>query len=393
MVWLLALMACENVFSETAGSSCSTQDIVAAMQPFPAKATDAVESLFAFEDGSHPAFTPNSTQPLVDFVCDASLTDSGWELPKRHGAAGAAYVVRVGVPLVQYLALNFHPGIPDYAVFPASLRYSACSDRNEMQRAYSCIGSGPTGTQEYATSRMTGMEEITPNPESGSYFSYTNSRTFVRCKVANRDVLFSCSDTLAPSTFSCRGVPVGLPDKTLFYYSGRPGVNLTGMTWMLSQIIRSTTLSVYVALNSNETAVATFAWLNAGWRGVNVTRASHILNSQKSTLDFSRRIAQHPDISAPLIAAIVDGVNGMTPVAIKADYERYLAYVRIMRDRERTGFFCGNSLLRELYDPTENQSVPLIYQRALIIQERVRTVLGIPTWSIDNTTRVSNSKI
>ncbi|MEI6563541.1 MAG: hypothetical protein WCO42_04440 [bacterium] len=378
------ILACTDAFSEVILSPASSREIVATMQPFPSKARGAVEALLDFADGTKPAFTPCSTQPLVDFVSAACVTDSGWKLFDRNGAAGAAYVVTVRTPLDRYLALNFHPGIPDYAVFPASLRYSACLNNNEMKRAYACIGTGPTGTQVYVTGRMTGVEEITPNPESGSYFSYTNSRTFVRCQVADRDVLFSCSDTLAPSTYSLRGVPVGPLDQALFYYSGKPGLNLSGMTWMLSQITRSTTLSVYVALNSNETAVATFAWLNAGWQGLNVTRASHILNSQRNTLDFSRRIAQHPAVSAPIIAAIVDTVNGMTPAAIHADYGKYLAYVgRIRRDQERKGLFSCNSLLHELYDPKASQAIPQTHMRALIIQERLRTILGIPTWSID----------
>jgi len=361
----------------------SSRDIVAAMQAFPATATNAVDALFGFADGSRPSFTPDLTESLVEFVCKASAADSGWELPERHGAAGAAYVVKVRVPLERYLALNFNSRIPDYVVFPSSLRYSECLNSNEMQCAYDCIEAGPTGTQEYVTSRMSGMEEITPNPESGSYFSYTNSRTFLRCKVANRDVLFSCADTLGPSTFSSRGIPVGSPDQALFYYSGKPGLNLPGMTWILSQITRSTTLSVYITLNSNETAVATFAWLNAGWKGMNLARACHILNSQKSTLDCSRRIAQHPDVTAPRIAAIVDGVSGLLPEVVNAEYGKYLAYVKKQRDEEKAGLFCRDLPLHQLFDPQAKQVIPLTHQRALIIQERVRTLLGKPTWSLN----------
>ncbi len=355
-------------------------DIVASMRPFPPEAKAAVDALFAFAADSGTPFTPDKAKPLVDFVRSASVTDSGWELPERDGAEGAAYVVKIGVPLAQYLNLNFNPGIPDYAVFPASLRYSACLDSNEMRRAYACIETGPTGTQAYASARLTGMEEITPNPESGSYFSYTNSRVFLRCKVEDRDVLFSCSETAAPSTYSLRGVPIGPPGEALFYYSEKPGLNLRGMTWMLSQIKRSTTLSVYVALSSNETAVTTFAWLKAGWKGINVTRSSHILNSQINTLDFSRRIAQDPRVSAPQLAAIVDTVNGLLPAAIDADYEKYLAYVRRWRDNGGKGGGT-DSLLQDLYDAKTTQSIPLSYRRALVVQERVRALMGSSTWS------------
>ena len=361
-------------------SAATSEDIVAGMRPLPEATRGALDTLFTFTRTPQCAFSPESVKPLVAFIRQACVTDSGWELPKREGAAGSAYIVKVSTSLPQYLALNFHPGIPDYAVFPAALRYSTCVNSHEMQQAYDCIGAGLTGALPYVSARMTGMEEITPNPESGCYFSYTNSRVFLRCKVDNQDVLFSCAETLAPSTFSNRGVPVGPLPQALFYYSEKPGLNLTGMTWMLSQIIRSQTLSVYIAVNSNETAVATFAWLNAGWKGMNVTRATHILNTQITTLNFSRRIAQHPKVSAPAIAALVADVMAMSPTDVDADYTKYLTYVRTWRDKKNSEFYYS-SLLKDLYDPKTTQAMPLSHRRALLVQERIRTLMDSPSWS------------
>lgn len=375
---ILALATGAGIAEEPADSR-APDDL--ALRPFPPEAQGSVDALFAFASGSSATFSPAQTEPLVAFVRDASATDSGWELPERAGAAGAAYIVKVKVPLQQYLDFTFHPGIPDYAFFPATLRYSACLSTGDMESAYARIVAGPTGAQEYATGQMTGMEEITPNPESGGYFSYTNGRTFLRCRVAGRDVLFSCAETLAPSSFSSRGVLVGPLDQALFYYSARPGLNLPGMTWVLSQINRSTTLSVCTAISSNETAVATFAWLKAGWKGMNLTRAHHILNSQRHTLDFSRRIVERPGVTAPVIASLVDTVNGMADTAVNAEYEQYLTYVRTWRDNEQKGRFARSTLLQDLYDAEATQALPMPYRRALLVQERVRTLLGIPTWS------------
>lgn len=376
-------------FAACSGESLHTsQSVIDAMRLLPEEAKEPVNVLLAFASTPRTNFTPCTVKALVDFICKASVTDSGWELPQRNGAAGSAYIVTVKVPLTHYLALNFHPGIPDYAVFPASLRYSGSLNSNDMQKAYACIATGPTGALQYVTAPMTGMEEITPNPESGCYFSYTNSRVFIRCKVDNRDVLFSCSETLSPSTFSNRGVTIGPLEQALFYYSEKPGMNLTGLTWMLSQIRHSTTLSVYIALNSNETAVATFAWLNAGWKGLNVTRTTHILNSQINTLDCSRRIAQHPNVTAPLIASIVATVDAMSPAAVDIDYERYLAYVRMMRDGKDPSFSNG-ALLKNLYDPQATQAIPLIHRRALLVQERIRTLMNTPTWSKGETGKLA----
>ncbi len=371
---------CDSV-TAVADPAVASRAIVASMQPIPEETLKPMEVLFTFAADPTSTFHPRAVKPLVDFLKKACVADSGWKLPDRDGAEGSAYVVKMKVPLSQYLALNFHPGIPDYAVFQSSLRYSACLDSNEMQRAYACIETGPTGVQDYVFARMTGMEEITPNPESGSYFSYTNSRVFVRCKVDGRDVVFSLAETIEPSTLSLRGVPVGPQGQALFFYSGKPGLNMRGMTWMLSQIRRSTTLSICVALGSNETAVTTFAWLDAGWKGMNVTRSEHILNSQINTLEFARRIVQDPHISAPLIASLVDAVNGMSPSDVDADYEKYLSYIRIWRDQGRQKSYTHVQLLRDLYDQAIARSVPLPHRRALLVQERIRAWMGIPSWS------------
>ncbi len=378
--FLLLLIAFPAYGAEATNSVLSPKDIQEAMRPFPAEASASLNTAVTFSTTAQEGFAPDTLKALVEFVRTACAADSGWELPKRDGAAGSAYIVKVKVPLAQYLALNFHPGIPDYAVFSAALRYSTCLNSNDMQNAYSCIESGPSGTLQYVTAKMTGTEEITPNPESGCYFSYTNTRVFVRCKVEDQDVVFSCAETLGPSTFSNRGVPVGPLQQALFYYSEKPGLNLTGMTWLLSQITRSTTLSLYISLNSNETAVATFAWLNAGWKGLNVTRASHILNTQITTLDYSRRIAQHPKVSAPVLAAIVTAVESLSPADVDKDYEKYLAYVRMWRDNKNPGF-CYSSLLKNLYDQKATETISTPHRRALLVQERVRSLMDMPTWS------------
>ena len=123
-------------------------EINAQMRPFPAAAWASVDRLFSFvATPLQQPFNPTEATALVDFVTQACGADSGWKLPPLASAEGAAYVVTIAAPLQHYLDLNFNPGIPDFAVFPASLRYSACMDRKAMQQAYACIGMGPTGAQ------------------------------------------------------------------------------------------------------------------------------------------------------------------------------------------------------------------------------------------------------
>ena len=365
----------------TADHTSSTRDIVENMRPLPADAQCSLEVLYTAMMSGERRPSPRSGQALVNFVRRVCAEDSGWKLDPREGAEGAAYVVRIESSFPRFLALNLDPDIPDYAIFPSSLRYSSCLDTQALSAVYACISRGPTGEGTCVSGRLTGTEEITPNPESGSYYSYTNTRAYARYSRDGCDVLLSCSELTGPSSFSSRGVPVGPADNALFYYSGKPGLNLPGMTWIKSQITRSSTLSLYCSLGSNETVAASFAWLNAGWKGMNVIRARHILNSQINTLDFTRRIAEHPAAAPERLAEILAAVNGMSAPEMDARYRRYLDYVQSWRDGSDRNYAGVGKLLRALYDPTAAATLPPAYRRALIAQEEIRALLGQATWS------------
>jgi hypothetical protein len=70
----------------------------------------------------------------------------------------------------------------------------------------------------------------------------------------------------------------------------------------------------------------------------------------------------------------------MSGADVDIDYGRYLSYVRMWRDTKQKPS-CYSSLLKNLYDEKAAETIPLSHRRALLVQERVRSLMGVPTWS------------
>ena len=103
----------------------------------------------------------------------------------------------------------------------------------------------------------------------------------------------------------------------------------------------------------------------------------HISGGSKLTLRRVHRIVQGLTEQLDVDANVKFGVR-----TVDADYEKYLAYVRRWRDGD-TSDSQHNPLLQSLYDQKATQSIPLSHRRALLVQERMRTLMGISTWSAE----------
>ena len=392
---LQALMAAATL-AAAAGGSCAADDALPAadvavpgaevvtreLQPLPEAVVKGLDSVVASISASNPALPAADAALLVRFVKTQGANGAVWKLPSRWSAQGACCMLVIPWPLGTYLEMNYHPGIPDHALFPASMRFSGVVSREQAVQAYErCTRAPVPAAHPAAVGRYASVEEIAPNPESGAYFVYTNLRTLARCTLDGSDALFSYGELIPPSSSSKRGVMVGPEDRALFYYSEKPGVNLPGLAWARSQIVLSKSLGVYVSIGPAQTVLAFFTWLDAGWKGVNLTRATHIVHTQQTLLDFIGRLARNPAVTPKRIAAVVAGVATAPQKTIDAEYGRYVTYVKAWRDNGRGGFFSRNSLLASLYDQDVLSRTHDRLRRAIIVQERMRCLLGTPTWS------------
>lgn len=311
-----------------------------------------------------------------------------WKLRTRWSSAGAATVSALSVPFAECIIFGYSTNIPDYSVLPCSLRYS--EDAPESTRAFvRCIATLPASNSMVHDAFLC-REETTPNPQSGTSYTYTTRRHLVRAMIDGVDVLISFSDMQGKSSYARRGVPVGPLEDDVYYYSERTGTNLRGLQWVKPRMNLSRSLVVWTPGGSNETAFAAFSWVNAGWRQLNVTRAHHIYEVLEKILRTRQALARAPGMTEARAAATVARVMGMDTNQINKAYARYCAYVKHWRDIERsqaglTSLYQPNSL-NSMYDEGELARVPFHLRQALVVQEEVRALRGVPTWSADGAT-------
>jgi len=325
---------------------------------------------------------------LVSFA--QIITNHGlpWKLRTRWNSSGAATVSALEVPFHACIAFSYSTNIPDYSVLPCSLRYT--EDAPDSTAVFlRCVAAVPA-SNAITHDAFLCREETTPNPQSGTSYTYTTRRHLIRAMIDGVDVLISFSDMQGKSSYALRGVPVGPPENDVYYYSERTGTNLRGLQWVKPRMNLSRSLVVWAPCGSNHTAFAAFSWVNAGWRKLNVTRTHHIYEVLQKILATRHVLARSPAMTEANTAAVVARVLRMSTNQINDTYARYCAYVKHWRDIERsqtglTSLYQPNSL-NSIYDENELARMPFHLRQALVVQEELRTLRGTPTWSADGAT-------
>ena len=362
----------------------TTADV--ALKDVPAGVEQTMSRVLAGIEGPSCTVAFADMTAMVAFVQVQARSNTPWRVARRWAADGAGIMSVSTGDYDHQLELNFSTNAPDYALFPCSLRYTKAVDPAAYLTAYRACIAGRVPTNTCVAASYVAYEETTPNLQSGTSYAYTNLRSMVRANVGGKSVLLSFSSMQGMSGFAIRGLPLGDPQWHLYYYSAKPGTNLRGLNWVKPLMYVSKTLVVYQELSKNEMAVAVFSWLRAGWQGINVTHSHHIYQVLVTVRDTRNQIGCAAAVSAGSLGDIVNRVGAMKDEEVNAQYDLYCDCVKRENDKS------GNALtslvspgsLRCLYDRKTLDALDQPHRRALLVQERMRELLGTPTWSLTN---------
>jgi len=374
----------KNIIISILITSCLFTGIVNGKEKkLPDKVEMAIENIITGgKVDTKAVVTDDNIKNLYDFILSAANDDHLWQIKPRRGAKGAAIIRSFNIPFKKVLEINLASGLSDAAFFYNVLRYSKKINLSPQSKKFFSETSKSLNTNESFETSYLSVECITPNLQSGAYYSYTNSRTITRANINGTEIMISISDMLEPSSFSMRGIPVGPVDDGVFYYSQKPGMNMPGVTWVKSQMYISSTISVYMEMPDNKTAVAMFSWQSAGWKGMNIIKSYHIYTVLQNTLKTFNDVFGNPKINVQSTTDIIIKINKMSPKTKNALYKEYCNYVRKWSYKKPKGLNpFRKSAIAKIFNEKSLNNMKQDYKDILIIQEFIRNLLGKPTWS------------
>jgi hypothetical protein len=234
---------------------------------------------------SNADIAPEQLSQIISFV-SSSAAGSSMALEDREKASGAFYAFTLRGDLDRVVDYVYNPDIPVYVTMPSSIREQEWEDpatRDALRLLPKALEQGKT-----LLVRGSEREIITPDANTGGYYSYIQDRAVAVFEGPTGPVLVSVGCQTKPSDIGRKGYVVGEDSDWNYLYSEETGLTKTGLGWVDSYMYNAHSIIVFVTDSSSGTIhVGSFKWLNAGWAKVNMVKQSHIINGIKRfTADF-----------------------------------------------------------------------------------------------------------
>ena len=246
---------------------------------------------------------PTKLAALIEFV-EATPADTSLDLKKRNSMAGAFHSFQIDSSFDHLLGYVYNPDIPSYITMPSSLQshHSLTPEFAKELRRLIDEASSPHST---VVLRGEENQTITPDTNTGSYYSYSQGRLVALLPGVSGPVLLSATLQDQISDVGRRGCIVGDDGNWDYLFSDKTGLNTMGLGWVHSYMYEAYSVMLYIADPATETIkTATFKWLNAGWQKLNMVKSHHILGGIKRFAAGLKSVLESPDL--PEVTEIVD---------------------------------------------------------------------------------------
>ena len=272
----------------------STPFLSTASTDIPAQVYENIEYIISLTQSSEEV-DPARTKDVIDFV-RATPADSSSDLQDRKGAAGAFHTFSIKSDFSRVLDYVYNPDIPVYITMPSSLRQQEWLTP-QTGEALKDLPRTVQNAGDIRILRGRDREIITPDTNTGGYYTYTQDRMVVTLPGPTGPVLISVSNQNDLSDVGKRGCVVGNDQNWNYLYSDEKGLNKLGMEWVSSYLYSAHSIVVYVTDTSTNTIrVGNFKWLDAGWAKINMVKSSHILNGIKRFAMNFKEVLESPGL-------------------------------------------------------------------------------------------------
>jgi hypothetical protein len=265
--------------------------------PLPPEVVAGAEHLLSLVGpGNQAAFQPERMAGLMEFVTRSKKNGVLFTAESGNGFSSSYNEVDVRTRLADLLQYAFNPVIPWFATSPASLRSTSWKQTEKpwtsLPRLWELLGKAETPVV------IRGRETVenTPDIFSGGYYRYDLYRTLIVFNSGSRRTVLSISKQADVSDVGRKGYIVGNDEDWNYFYSGEPGLNVTGLGWVKSYMYDSAGISVYTEADQDQALVraASFKWLRAGWSNINMVQNDHIYQGMMRFARAFKEIMESP---------------------------------------------------------------------------------------------------
>lgn len=265
--------------------------------PLPPEVVSGTEHLLSLAGpGNQEAFQPERIAGLMEFVAQSKKNGVLFRAESGNGFSSSYNEVDVRTRLADLLQYAFNPAIPWFATSPASLRSSQWKQTEKpwtnLPKLWDLLGK----TDAPVVIRGRETVENTPDISSGGYYRYDLHRTLIVFNSESRRSVISISKQADVSDVGRKGYIVGNDEDWNYFYSGEPGLNVTGLGWVKSYMYDSAGISVYTEAGQGQALVraASFKWLRAGWSNINMVQNDHIYQGMMRFARAFKEIMESP---------------------------------------------------------------------------------------------------
>ena len=274
--------------------------------------------------------------------------------------------------------LTYNPELPSFLTNPSSIRLSYWNrfedGQDKLPKFWEFLDDGkqPLIVKGHET------VENTPDFNTGGYYRYGLDRALILTKHQGNNLLLSISKQPDISEVGKKGMVLGSDDDWNYLYSGKEGLNKSGLGWVKSYMYDSFSVVVYYEIPgpSPKVKCAVFKWLNAGWRKINMVKEHHIHQGLLRYEKAFKNVVENPSMSdVSAMANIFTRITDMGLANLQQIYLEYLKSFRVQHadDKELSSGWVADTVADgqvEKMDPREIQ--------AAIMLDYIKSLLGKP---------------
>jgi hypothetical protein len=300
----------------------------------PESILPGIAHLLALVDPAGQAdFDAVQIAPILGFLKRSKHQDAIYYADKKTGSSSAYYDFDVQRSFADIVKYNFNPDIPAFATAPASSRLSHWVEVEGNGRNASELWQELANLDRPIVIKGSELFENTPDTFSGAYYKYDLYRTIIFFTYEKHKVLISISKQKDVSQVGKKGYILGPDDSWDYYYTGEPGLTVSGLGWVRSYMYDSKGINIYYQLDENNPVVrcAAFKWIRAGWAKINVVKSHHIHAGLQRFARSFKEIMESPRL--PPVEVLADRFSEIRNLPVRSLQNKIDLYAQILQKR------------------------------------------------------------